>query len=225
MTTEEQQQVERLRSAIHPDAHEARMKGWDYARKHVIDGDLGSHPRDVIESEFAELEEHLREAADTITRLVEERDAALLDRDKFHAIAEDKLADTRLVSAGGRGEGFGFDLTGGPIPYIAEYLFQFIGARDEKGPSNYAEIEVNHNTFGAMTLTLQRHSGQTPHHLRIAAEARAIASEAKVAELQEALNSVATILPRYRLAGKTVGEDEELDAVREQVAEALGVPI
>lgn len=106
------------------------------------------------------------------------------DRDKFRAIAEDTLADTRLVNAGGHGEGFGFDFTGGPIPYITEYLFQFIGAREEGGPSNYAEIEVQHKEFGAMTLTLQRRSGKTPHQLRREAEERAEAAEAELASLR-----------------------------------------
>ncbi len=127
------------------------------------------------------------EAIATIISAAEERERAELDRDKFHAIAEDKLADTRLVGAGGRGEGFGFDMTGGPIPYIAEYLFQFIGAREEKGPSNYAEIEVQHNTFGAMTLTLQRRSGQTPHQLKVAAESLAAQALRERDEAREAL--------------------------------------
>lgn len=105
------------------------------------------------------------------------------DRDKFQAIAQGTLADTRLVGAGGRGEGFGFDLTGGPIPYITEYLVQFMGCRDEAGPSNYAEIEVNHSEFGAMTLTIQRRAGKTPHQLRREAESRADVAEAKLASL------------------------------------------
>lgn len=124
-----------------------------------------------------DLRERARTAEAQVQRLTEENEALRGDRDKFMAIAEDKLADTRLVNAGARGEGFGFDFSGGPIPYITEYLFQFIGAREPDGPSNYAEIEVQHNEFGAMTLTLQRRSGKTPHQLRQAAEARIKALE------------------------------------------------
>lgn len=137
-----------------------------------------------------------QEAADSLdalsARIAElERDNEVLQRDvtKFQAIAEDKLGETRLLNAGPRtpGEGFGFDFSGGPIPYIAEYLFQFIGARDDDKPmSNYAEIEVRHREFGAMTLTLQRHSGQTPHQLRQAAEA----SLAKAVEALERCEAV-----------------------------------
>jgi len=103
------------------------------------------------------------------------------DRDKFRAIAEDRLADTRLVSAGPQGSGFAFDFRGGPIPYITEYLFQMLGARTEEPMSNYAEIEVFHNEFGPMTLTLQRRTGKTPHQLRQEAEERARIAEEKLA--------------------------------------------
>lgn len=43
-----------------------------------------------------------------------------------------------------------------------------------------------------------------------------------VADMREALEACAIILPRYAIAGKTVGEDEELAAVLERVHEALG---
>jgi formylmethanofuran dehydrogenase subunit E len=138
------------------------------------------------------------------------------DRDKFRAIAQDTLSDTRLVNAGGRGEGFGFDLKGGPIPYITEYLFQFIGARDEAGPSNYAEIEVQHKEFGAMTLTLQRRSGSTPHQLRQEAETRLQAAEALVERLKleaqahasEARTANSTIYEIYQVISGGKGEPE-----------------
>jgi hypothetical protein len=39
--------------------------------------------------------------------------------------------------------------------------------------------------------------------------------------LVEALTACASIMPRYRMAGKTTGDDEELDAVLERVTEAL----
>lgn len=119
----------------------------------------------------------------TKAELIEELRLMTADRDKFMAIAQDKLADTRLVSAGGRGGGFGFDFAGGPIPYITEYLVQFLGCRDGSTPSNYAEIEVNHSEFGALTLTLQKRAGKTPHQFRVEAEARAADAEAKLAAL------------------------------------------
>lgn len=123
------------------------------------------------------------EAASTLVSLQEENA-------RLRAIAEDKMADTRLVQAGGRGGGFGFDFSGGPIPYIAEYLFQFIGARDEDGPSNYAEIEVNHREFGPMTLTMQRKTGKTPHQLRADADLRAERAEAQLKAAREALAAI-----------------------------------
>jgi hypothetical protein len=147
----------------------------------------------------------IREAASLLESLSSQADVLERDVTKFQAIAEDKLADTRLVNAGGRLEGgFGFDFTGGPIPYIAEYLFQFIGARDDDKPmSNYAEIEVRHNEFGRMTLTLQRHTGQTPHQLRTAAESRATAAEGRVALLEEERDEqqkiIAAFVQRFEL--------------------------
>lgn len=39
--------------------------------------------------------------------------------------------------------------------------------------------------------------------------------------LVEALTACASIMPRYRMAGQTTGDDEELDAVLERVTEAL----
>jgi len=40
-------------------------------------------------------------------------------------------------------------------------------------------------------------------------------------ELVEALTACAAILPKYHMAGKTTGDDEELSAVLERVQEAL----
>ena len=121
-----------------------------------------------------------------IAGLIAERDALKRHCENLAAMVEDRMKDTRLVSAGGRGEGFGFDLMGGPIPYIAEYLVQFMGLRDGAA-TNYSEMEVQHNEFGALTLTIQRRSGKTPHQLRKEAEDRLTASEAEAADLRRRL--------------------------------------
>lgn len=76
------------------------------------------------------------------------------------------------------GGGFGMELEGGPIPAIAEYLANMLGMRTDE-PSNYVEMHVNRADLGAMTLTLQRCSGRSPHQLRKDAEDRVAALEAK----------------------------------------------
>lgn len=45
--------------------------------------------------------------------------------------------------------------------------------------------------------------------------------ERQLATAREALEACASILPRYSMAGKTAGDDEELAAVLETVTEAL----
>lgn len=110
---------------------------------------------------------------------------------RLAALAEGRFKDIRLLEAGPRdGSGFGFDYTGGPISYIAEYLAQMLGYRDGE-PSNYAEIEVSHTEFGTLTLTLQRRSGLTPHQKAQAAVERAhelaldlAAAKTRIAELE-----------------------------------------
>lgn len=54
------------------------------------------------------------------------------------------------------------------------------------------------------------------------AQQRAHEAERLLAEAREVLADCATIMPRYRLAGKTLGDDEEFAAVLERVTEALG---
>jgi hypothetical protein len=124
------------------------------------------------------------EAATAISTLRAKAAELEKERERLAAIVEERFKDTRLVSAGGRGEGFGFDLTGGPIPYIAEYLAQFMGHREDRPTANYSEIEVQHNELGPLTLTMQRRSGKTPHQLRVEADARAESADAKNADLQ-----------------------------------------
>lgn len=65
---------------------------------------------------------------------------------------------------------------------------------------------------------------QPGHAEAIAAwNTRADAScQAEIERLTEALEMCARLLPRYRLAGRTTGDDEELAAVLETVTEALG---
>ena len=46
-------------------------------------------------------------------------------------------------------------------------------------------------------------------------------SQAEIERLTEALRMCAALLPRYRLAGRTTGDDEELAAVLETVTAAL----
>ena len=45
-----------------------------------------------------------------------------------------------------------------------------------------------------MTLTLQRHSGKTPHQLRAEFEARATTAEASLATMREALEELANLM-------------------------------
>lgn len=53
------------------------------------------------------------------------------------------------------------------------------------------------------------------------AEARATTLQARLDVAVEALTSCAAILPRYRMAGETTGDDEELSAVLETVQEII----
>ena len=146
-----------------------------------------------------------------IAGLIAERDALKRHCENLAAMVEDRMKDTRLVSAGGRGEGFGFDLMGGPIPYIAEYLVQFMGLRDGAA-TNYSEMEVQHNEFGALTLTIQRRSGKTPHQLRKEAEDRLTASEAEAADLRRRLEEA-----REALRVIATGSGYEWSETREQL--------
>jgi hypothetical protein len=51
---------------------------------------------------------------------------------------------------------------------------------------------------------------------------RAIEAERLLAEARDILIDCATIMPRYRLAGNTLAEDEEFAAVLERVNDTLG---
>ncbi|WP_046867135.1 hypothetical protein [Microvirga massiliensis] len=102
---------------------------------------------------------------------------------RLRALAEERFHDVRLLRAGPHDGGFVFDFTGSPVSYIAEYLAEVLGCRDG-APSNYAEMEVQQRELGAMTLTLQRRSGLTPHQKAEAAikQAEEAAAEAAVAK-------------------------------------------
>lgn len=50
---------------------------------------------------------------------------------------------------------------------------------------------------------------------------RIAALEAENERLRDALRSAAVVLPKYAMKGATTGDDEALDAVIEQVGEAL----
>jgi hypothetical protein len=134
------------------------------------------------------------------------------------------------LRAGPRDGDFAFDFTGSPISYVAEYLAQVLGCRDD-APSNYAEMEVQHRELGAMTLTLQRRSGLTPHQKAEAAikqaeeaAAEAAIAKARVSELEAQipiidgapliLEQARYMIKDYRMKGGAPGRMEKfLDGI------------
>lgn len=136
---------------------------------------------DAIHSEAAEA---LRASEVQKATLAAEIEKLRLENAKLAAIAEGRIGEARLLRAGPDGKGgFTFDLAGGPVQFIAEYLAQLLGKNEDSGLRNYAEIEVQNREIGAMTLTLQRKAGKTPHQFRLEAEAHA-------AELQDRLDEL-----------------------------------
>lgn len=114
-------------------------------------------------------------------RLTAELDEMRQENERLAALAEGRFSDVRLLRAGPDGKGgFSFDLAGGPVQFIAEYLAQMLGKDRDEGPSNYAEMEIQHHEMGGMTLTLQRRTGKTPHQFRLEAEGKARYLQARI---------------------------------------------
>jgi len=140
---------------------------------------------DAMHSEAAEA---IRTVQTEKALLAAELEAARKDNERLAAIAEGRLGDARLLKAGPDGQGgFSFDLSGGPVQFIAEYLAQFLGKGEEGGLRNYAEIEVHHGEIGPMTLTLQRRAGKTPHQFRQEAEDREATLQARLDAIEALL--------------------------------------
>lgn len=58
-------------------------------------------------------------------------------------------------------------------------LVHHMGAIVKEAP-NYVEIRADHEEHGALTLTIQRRDGKTPHEKRVEAEARADALQKRL---------------------------------------------
>lgn len=84
------------------------------------------------------------------------------------ALLEERYSDIRLVSF----EGGSFTFSSPILPLLTEFMAQMLQPDQTEEAANYTETEVTHNHLGALTLTLQRVSGKTPHQLRKQAEAR-----------------------------------------------------
>lgn len=139
---------------------------------------------------------------------------------RLDAIISDKVADTRLVHMGPRGDGFGIDLREGPIPYICEYLAQFMGHGSGDPLSNYAEIEVQHHEIGAMTLTIQRRAGKTPHQIAAAAaeEAKRLREELTAHRSKDREDGAREMRERAAVTAETVWQWIALDRAAETVS-------
>lgn len=85
---------------------------------------------------------------------------------RLRAHLEERYDDVRLVEMKG-GE---MVLEGGPLHFFAAYMAEVLGHKSGKDLANYVEMALNHDRVGAMTVTLQRASGKTPHALRQEAE-------------------------------------------------------
>lgn len=72
--------VERLRKPYLD--REDIMNSWDAIRKYLLDGNLGSYPRDVFESILSQADEDREEAADLIATLKASLSTAEAERDE-----------------------------------------------------------------------------------------------------------------------------------------------
>ena len=117
-------------------------------------------------------------------------------------------------------------LRGPLIPLIAEAMAQMLRPHGCSEPANYTETSVCHEELGALTLTLQRKSGKTPHELRAIAETRADHAERRERALldsnqteRSALVQLAGLKSRLREAARRA------EAEPDRALEILGTAV
>lgn len=147
----------------------------------------GEGPEDEDAALVGAIRADLEAQGQPITRPQTAIEELIAKNQHLSAILEERFNETALIEF----QNGQMVLENGPVPYFAAYLAQML-TRPDGTQSNYAQMEIQHNTLGPLTLTLQRESGKTPHAMRREAE---LARDEVILALHDPINRPKGVVP------------------------------